>query len=541
MTASELAGRQKAFATAGIMLALMLVSLDQTVVGTAMPRIVAELQGLHYYAWVTTAYLVCSTVMVPVAGKLGDMFGRKPFVLAGMLGFMASSWLCGLSQDMLMLVLFRGMQGLFGGFLFANVFTVLADIFSIEQRARMQGIFGGVFGLTSVIGPTIGGYITDHWGWRWVFYVNVPVGILALIVVLSALPYVRSKASWRDIDFLGVVTLAAGVVPLLVGLSITNDHAWSSPEVIGLLAAAGVMLAVFFYIERRVAANPIVPFGLFRTNQFAVSVTVAFFSSFGMFGAIIFVPLLYQGVLGISATNSGNLLIPMMISLFAFSALSGQVLVRIRHYRYMGTVGLLTMIGGMLLLSTVQVGTSQWEVTRDIIILGAGLGVTFPMTLSVIQAALPRQILGVATSQVQFWRNLGGTVGTAVLGSIMARQLTSSIQGRVAALDLPPQLRQLGVGSGGSPQSILDPGNLARVKASLPAPALPFFDQVITAMRMGLADALHDLFLIGAAICVVAVVASLFLREVPLRGPAASTVSEGPMAAGPEAVPATRD
>lgn len=541
MTASELAGRQKAFATAGIMLALMLVSLDQTVVGTAMPRIVAELQGLHYYAWVTTAYLVCSTVMVPVAGKLGDMFGRKPFVVAGMLGFMASSWLCGLSQDMLMLVLFRGMQGLFGGFLFANVFTVLADIFSIEQRAKMQGIFGGVFGLTSVIGPTIGGYITDHWGWRWVFYVNVPVGILALIVVLSTLPYVRSKASWRDIDFLGVVTLAAGVVPLLIGLSITIDHAWSSPEVIGLLAAAGVMLALFFYIERRVAANPIVPFGLFRTNQFAVSVTVAFFSSFGMFGAIIFVPLLYQGVLGISATNSGNLLIPMMVSLFAFSALSGQVMVRIRRYRYMGTIGLLTMIGGMLLLSTVQVGTSQWEVTRDIIILGAGLGVTFPLTLTVIQAALPQQVVGVATSQVQFWRNLGGTVGTAVLGSIMARQLSSSIQGRIAALDLPPQLQQLGVGSGGSPQSILDPGNLARVKASLPAPALPFFDQVITAMRMGLADALHDLFLIGAAICVVAVVASLFLREVPLRRPAAATVPEGPLAAGPEAVPATRE
>src|SRR5436309_10420391 len=206
---------QLVLATMGVMAALLLASLDQTIVGTALPRIIAELQGLNYYAWVTTAYLVTSTVVVPIAGKLGDMFGRKPFVLAGMIGFVGASALCGLSQNMVELVIFRGTQGLFGGMLFASVFTVLADIFPVEQRARMQGVFGGVFGLSSVIGPTVGGYLTDGPGWRWVFYVNVPVGVIAVLLVSIALPYVRSKAQIRDIDWLGGITLAIGLVPLL--------------------------------------------------------------------------------------------------------------------------------------------------------------------------------------------------------------------------------------------------------------------------------------------------------------------------------------
>src|SRR5207302_7900136 len=218
----------------GAMLALRLASLDQTMVGTALPRIVSELQGLNYYAWVTTAYLVTSTVVVPIAGKLGDMFGRKPFLLVGMIGFVGASALCGLSQDMLMLVLFRGTQGLFGGMLFASVFAVLGDIFPPERRARMQGVFGGVFGLSSIIGPTVGGYLTDGPGWRWVFYVNVPVGIAAVLLVASQLPVVRSSARLRDIDWAGTGLLFAGLTPLLIALSMTRDHAWLSFQVLGL-------------------------------------------------------------------------------------------------------------------------------------------------------------------------------------------------------------------------------------------------------------------------------------------------------------------
>jgi len=512
----ELSTRQKALATLGVMLTLLLVALDQTVVGTAMPRIIAELNGLSVYAWVTTAYLVASTVVVPVAGKLGDMFGRKPFILVGMVGFMAGSWLCGFSQNMTELILFRSLQGAFGGMLFANTFTVLADIFDAQQRVRMQGIFGAVFGLASVIGPTFGGYITDNWGWRWVFYVNIPVGVLAVAVTLAALPYVRSKVSWREIDFAGAAMLAAGVIPLLIGLSITHDHSWTSPEVLALLAGAAAMLVGFFVVETRWAQNPVVPFELFKTNQFAISVTVAFFSAVGMFGAIIFIPLLYQGVLGVSATNSGNLLIPMMGGLVVFSTLSGQLLSRIRYYRVLGTVGIGAMIVAMWLLTGVTAGTSQWTVAAYSVILGAGLGLTFPLTLAVVQVALPRRVVGVATSQVQFWRNLGGTVGTAVLGSILSRQLTPDIQARIAAVHLPGQF-SLPSTSASSPQGVLDPKNLAHTRASFPAQFQPLYDQAVHAMRLGLADAIHDVFLIGAAILVVALVATLFLREVPIK------------------------
>jgi EmrB/QacA subfamily drug resistance transporter len=531
----QLSRNQKALATAGVALALLLASLDQTIVGNAMPRIVAELQGLSYYAWVTTVYLLTSTIVVPIAGKLGDMFGRKPFMLAGMIGFVSASALCGLSQNMAELVIFRGVQGLFGGMLFASVFAVLADIFPVEQRARMQGIFGGVFGLSSVIGPTIGGYLTDGPGWRWVFYVNVPIGVLAVLLVSIGLPYVRSKAQLRDIDWVGAGALAAGLVPMLVAFSLTSTHAWSDPQVWGLLVFAAIVLVGFFFLERR-AGQPIVPFGLFRNNVFAVSVTVAFFSALGMFGTILFVPLLYQGVLAVSATNSGQLLTPMMLGLIAFSTIAGQVMTRIRYYRFIGTVGVGTMIVGMLLLAQVGVGTPPWRVAIDIVVIGAGLGLTFPLTVVAVQSALPREYLGVATSQVQFWRNLGGTIGSAVLGSILANRLPTAIGSQVAALHLPAQLKLPSSSGSSSPQALFDPGNLARVRASLPPQAAPLFDQFIHATRVGLASTMQELFMIAAAILVVALVASLFLREVPLRsGGRGALAGEAPAAA--EAVP----
>jgi len=511
----SLSTRQKAFATVGIMLTLLLVALDQTVVGTAMPRIVADLNGLSVYAWVTTAYLVASTVVVPVSGKLGDMFGRKPFVLVGMVGFMVGSWLSGFSQSMTELIAFRAIQGIFGGILFSIIFTVLADIFEPAQRVRMQGLFGAVFGLSSVIGPTVGGWITDNLSWRWVFYVNIPVGVLAILTTAFFLPYVKSKASWKEIDFVGVALLSVGVIPFLIGLSITNTHAWTSPEVLTLLIGGGAVLVAFFAYETRIARDPVVPFELFRRNQFAVMALMSFFTSIGLFGGILFVPLLYQGVLSISATNSGNLLIPMLAGLVVFSTISGQLLSRIKYYRIIGVLGIAGMILGMLLLTTVTPSTSQWTVAAYTVILGGGLGLTFPLSISVVQVALPQQVVGVATSQMQFWRNLGGVVGTAVLGSILANRLTTHIQSQVAALHLPPQLLG-GVPIGGSPQSVLDPNNLAHIRAALAPAARPVFDQVIYAIRLGLADAIHDVFLIGAAILIVAMVTSAFLKEVPI-------------------------
>src|SRR6195256_2895119 len=383
-------------ATLGVAMALLLAALDQTVVGVAMPRIVSELHGLDLYAWVTTAYLITSTALVPVAGKLGDMFGRKPFMGAGMIGFIAASALCGVSQNMFELVLFRAIQGLFGGVLFASTFAVLADVFPPEQRARMSGVFGAVFGLSSVIGPSLGGFLTDGPGWRWVFYVNIPLGVAATILVATQLPFVRSQARLRDIDFVGTALLLAGLTPLLIALSMLRDHSWLSVQVLGLLGLAAALLVAFFVTERRVE-HPIVPFGLFRLNVFAVPALISFFSAIGMFGAIVFVPLVYQGVLGVSASNAGQLLTPMQLAVVVTATGTGVLLARVPRYRFVGTAALGAMILGLVLLAQIGPHSSPWEVTRDIIIIGAGLGVTFPLSLVVVQAGLPQQLVGGAT------------------------------------------------------------------------------------------------------------------------------------------------
>ena len=452
---------QVILATLGVAMALLLAALDQTVVGVAMPRIVSDLHGIQFYAWVTTAYLITSTALVPVAGKLGDMFGRKPFMLAGMVGFIAASAICGLSQNMLELVVFRGIQGIFGGVLFASTFAVMTDLFPPEQRARMSGVFGAIFGLSSVIGPSLGGLLTDGPGWRWVFYVNIPLGLVATILVASQLPRVLSQARLRDIDFAGTALLLAGLTPLLISLSMLRDHSWLSFQVLGLAGLAAVLLVAFFFTERRVE-HPIVPFGMFRLNVFAIPALIAFFSAIGMFGAIVFVPLVYQGVLGVSASNAGQLLTPMQVAVVITATATGVLLARVPRYRFVGTAALAVMIVGLVLLAQVGPHSSPWEVTRDIVLIGAGLGVTFPLTLVVVQAGLPHHLVGVATSQITFWRSLGGTIGTAVLGAILTNNL----------------------------------------------PARP--------SRLDLAGTLHDLFLLAAAVAVVSLIVSVFLREVPL-------------------------
>ena len=490
-------------ATAGTMLALLLAALDQTIVGTAIPRIVADLNGLDRLAWVTTAYLVTSTTMTPIAGKLGDLFGRKPFLLVGMIGFVIMSALCGLAQDMTQLIVARGIQGLFGGVLFATVFTIIGDLFPPSQRGRLAGVFGGVFGLSSIVGPTAGGWITDHWGWRWVFEVNIPVGIIAVLVVLAGLPYVRSKASWRDIDFVGAATLAGGVVPLLVALSITRDHSWSSPEVLGLFALSAAMLVTFIATEARVE-HPIVPLQLFKNSTFTVSMIVGFLTAFGMFGSILFTPLVFQGVLGISATNSGALITPMMFGLLGASTATGFLMRRIKYYRFLGTFGVMVMILGMWLLSQVTPGVAEWHVVADLIVVGLGIGVTFPLYLTAVQTALPRQFMGVASSQIQFWRNLGGTVGSAILGAVLANRLPDYLKTQIAGLGLPPQVVN-SLPKSGSANAILDPALLAKLP--------PAF---VEAIRTALATTLHDIYLFAGLILITALVATVFMKEVPL-------------------------
>lgn len=511
----ELHGRRLVLVTVGIMLALFLAALDQTIVGTALPRIVAELKGLDYYSWVLTAYLVTSTIMTPISGKLGDLFGRKPLLLVGMVGFVLASALCGQAQDMLQLVLFRGIQGLFSGVLFSSVFAAIADIFTIERRARIQGLFGGIFGIASVVGPTIGGYLTDNVGWRWVFYVNVPVGVAAILFVFLTMPRTTHNASWRDIDFVGAAALTAGLAPLLVAFSITRDHDWGSPEVLGLLAVGMVMLAAFYVIERR-GDHPIVPFELFKNRTFAVSVVTGFLVAVGMFGAIVYVPLVYQGVLGIPATNSGLLVTPMMVGLVAGSVATGNLMLRIKRYRYLGSFAALLLALGTYLMSTITTDTTQIEVVRDLVLVGLGVGITFPLYLNSVQSAVEPRFIGVVTSQIQFFRNVGATIGIAVLGSFLSQRLPINIQTRIDALNLPPQAKAF-IPTSGNTQTLFDPAAIAAAKANLPPAFQPFFDSVITAVRAGLAATLHDVFIAAMVASLLAFVASFFLNDVPIR------------------------
>jgi EmrB/QacA subfamily drug resistance transporter len=516
MPQAELTTRIKVLATIGVMLALLLAALDQTIVGTALPRIVAELNGLDRYSWLITGYLVASTVVVPIAGKLGDLFGRKPFLIAGMIGFVAASALCGVSQDMTQLIVFRVLQGLFGGMLFASAFTVLGDIYSPAERARIQGLFGAVFGLSSIIGPVVGGFLTDNLGWRWVFYVNLPVGLLGVLVVTAFLPFVRTKASWRDIDFIGSAALAAGLIPVLVALSVAKDQGWTSVQVLGLLGFGVAMLVAFFVIEQRVK-EPIVPFSLFKNRAFTVSMLVGFFAALGMFGMIIFVPLELQGVLGVSVTNSGLLLTPMMLGLIVSSVLTGQLIPRIKHYHYLGTIGIALMMVGLYLMAQTTTATSQMSITIDIVLVGLGLGVTMPLYINAVQSALPMRYLGVGTSQFQFWRNVGGTAGAAVLGTILAQRLPDAISTQIARVNLPPAFKNALGSSASNPNALLDPAKIAAAKAKLSPQLAPLFDQAMHAVRQALALTLHDLFLIAMALSAVALIATLFMPDVPLR------------------------
>ena len=474
----QLSRTQRVVVTVGILMGMLLASLDQTIVGTALPRIASELNGLATYAWVGTAYLVASATMVPISGRLGDLFGRKLFIIVGMAGFLVASALCGLSQTMLELILFRGIQGLFGGILMSSVFAVVADLYPPRVRARMQGIFSGTFALAAVVGPSAGGLLTDTLGWRWVFYINLPLGLLALAVIIRGMPAVRTSASRRDIDVLGALSLAGTVVPLLTALSLSRDHDWTSPLVLELLTVSAVALAVFVWIERR-QRHPIIPFSLFRVRAFTTAITVGFFSAVGMFGVSLFVPLVYQGELGLTASASGKLVTPMMLAMMVGSIITGQLISRLDRYRSIGTAGVGLQMIGMWLLAQVTPTTPDTDVVRDIILVGTGTGFAMPLYQNALMSAVPLSIVGVASSQLQFWRQMGATASVAVLGTILSHRLVSS-----------------GLGADGG------------IGAASPS----------IAARAAISSGLHDAFLVATLLIGIALVASLFMRDVPLRG-----------------------
>jgi EmrB/QacA subfamily drug resistance transporter len=476
----------------GLMLVMLLASLDQTIVSTALPTIVGELGGLGHLSWVVTAYLLAVTVVTPLYGKLGDLYGRKRVLQSALALFLVGSALCGLAQGMSELIAFRAIQGLGGGGLMVSAQAAIGDVVPPRERGKWSGLFGAVFGVSSVAGPLIGGFLTSHTSWRWIFYVNLPLGAIALVVLGATLPAKRERVE-RAIDYAGTALLAVALSALVLATTLGGtSYDWGSPFIVGMGLLFVVGTAAFVVAERR-AREPVLPPALFRNRVFAVTSAVGLVVGFALFGALTFLPLFQQVVRGDSPTASGLQLLPVMGGLLFTSILSGQVITRTGRYRWFPIAGTATGVLGLLLLSRLDRSTSVAAAAVYMLVLGMGLGMVMQVLVLAVQNSVPYEQLGVATSGATLFRSIGGSLGTAVLGAVFSNRLASALAG-----DLPSGAAA-NLGS-------LDPSGLQR----LPAP-------VRDAYLTGFTDSIELVFLVAAGVMLVAFLLSWLIPERPLR------------------------
>ncbi|MGH7904746.1 MAG: MDR family MFS transporter [Candidatus Dormibacteraceae bacterium] len=526
-SAESLGSRQKTAIIVAIMLGLFLAALDQTIVGTALPRIVTDLMGNSLYTWVVTVYLLSSTVTVPIYGKLSDVYGRRPLLLIGVSLFLAGSALAGISQSMGELIVFRGIQGLGAGAIFPIALAVIGDLFSPKERGRYQGLFGAVFGLSFIIGPFLGGFLTDNLSWHWIFYVNLPIGIAALAVIASQLPNTGNARGVRvrDLDFLGILVFSAAAILLLLGL--TNKgltgasgrlNDWFSPNVLTYLVAAAV-LAIGFIVVERFAKEPIIPLDLFRNRSYTTINIAVFFVAFGFFCAVIFLPRYFQAVQGLSATASGYRTWPLMLGVILSSTLSGLLVSRTGRYKAILVGAAVVLTVGMYLMTRLEVGTGYWTLSLWMAIAGLGVGPTFSVTTVALQNAVPLRRIGVATSNLTFFRQIGGSVGLAIAGSIFASQFATQLPTHLVKAGVPSAVvSRFAHGSGSATGSLTGVGDLhSQLARALSAQAQALIPHIAHGVQSDLAASIAGLMWLGAASALVGLIVILLLPELPLR------------------------
>ncbi|MGW1816267.1 MDR family MFS transporter [Streptomyces sp. NPDC002125] len=497
-----------------LMITMLLAMLDNLIVGTAMPTIVGDLGGMEHLSWVVTAYTLATAASTPIWGKLGDLYGRKGVFLASIVIFLVGSVLSGMAQDMGQLIGFRAVQGLGAGGLMVGVMSIIGALVPPRERGRYQGMMAGVMAIAMIGGPLVGGVITDHLGWRWSFYINLPLGVIALAMVTAVLHLPRTERSKAKVDYLGAALLTVGITAIvLVTTWGGTEYAWSSAVIMELIALGVASLVGFLFVETK-AAEPIMPLHIFRSRNFTLMSVIGFMAGFVMFGAVLFLPLYQQSVQGASATNSGLLLLPMLLAMMVVSLIAGRVTTSTGKYRIFPIIGSALMVTGLFLLSTMDTGTTRLTSGVYMAVLGAGMGFLMQITMLVAQNSVELKDMGVASSATTLFRTLGSSFGVAIMGALF----NGRVQDEMAARG----------GGGATEQSAqLDASSLAK---------LP--DVVREAYEYAVASGTHIAFLVGGSVAVTALIASVFVKEVPLRGagkPEAS--SDGP--AGPaDEVPA---
>ncbi|MEV7731125.1 MDR family MFS transporter [Streptomyces sp. NPDC088921] len=481
-----------------LLLGMLLAALDQTIVSTALPTIVSDLGGMEHLSWVVTAYLLASTAATPLWGKLGDQYGRKRLFQTAIVIFLIGSALCGMAQDMPQLIAFRALQGLGGGGLMVLSMAIVGDLVPPRERGRYQGLFGAVFGATSVLGPLLGGLFTEHLSWRWVFYVNLPVGVVALTVIAVVLRIPR-KSRKHVIDYLGTFLIAAVATCLVLVASLGgNTWAWGSPQIVGL-AVLGVLLAVAFVGVERRAAEPVLPLKLFRVRTFTLSAVISFIVGFAMFGALTYLPTFLQVVHGVSPTMSGVHMLPMVLGLLVSSTVSGQIVSRTGRWKVFPVAGTGVTTLGLLLLHRLDENSSTWVMSVCFCVFGLGLGLVMQVLVLIVQNAVSYEDLGVATSGATFFRSIGASFGVAIFGTVFANRLGDKLAEALRGAQLPPGVSVSGIEA--------DSRGLAELPGSLRSEALHAYASSIT-----------DVFLYAAPVAFLGFVLAWFLKEDPLRG-----------------------